>query len=100
MDVGIGNANGVRQLISSGANINTRNKADWTALMYTALFKNEETAATVVELGADLNVRNSDGKTLWNLQKGKVASILLGLFAREGHQVSWSPKVQKGRKLS
>ena len=59
-------------MIENGANINDRDCHGYTALM-TAIYLDKINAATVlIEMGADLNLKDKDGK---NVLKGKPYNV-------------------------
>lgn len=42
---------------------NTRNSGNWTAIMYASLFSHNETVLYLLEMKADVNLKNPNGKT-------------------------------------
>lgn len=42
---------------------NSRNSGNWTAIMYASLFSHNETVLYLLEMKADVNLKNPNGKT-------------------------------------
>jgi len=53
----------VKVLIDAGADINAKNNAGWTALMFAAKRNNKEVVKVLVAAGADINDQNNNGWT-------------------------------------
>ena len=58
-----GNRQCVKGLIAAGANVNTVNKNDTTALICAALNGHENCVNDLIEAGADVNTIDEDGNT-------------------------------------
>jgi len=54
----------VREAISSGANVNAKDKNGWTALMQAAYNNSLEVAKLLIKKGADVNARDIQGNTI------------------------------------
>ncbi len=68
-----GDVNAVRALLDAGGNVNLKDDAGRTLLMYAALKNQKEVVQVLLDKGADVNARNTTGETA------------LSLTAREGH---------------
>jgi ankyrin repeat protein len=84
-----GYADIMKLLIAAGANLDMQKIEDgWTPLMGTLTFNQVETAQTLLEAGADPNIRNNDGKTALDLAladgKMAIAQLLRQAGALEG----------------
>lgn len=60
---GAGEDEAVRLLLERGANVDHRNKSDWTPLMYAACKGHLEVASTLLAHGADAALKNWDEQT-------------------------------------
>lgn len=60
---GEGFTDAISLLAKSGADIDFQDADGFTPLMLALLYENEESAAKLIELGADMKIQNSDGKT-------------------------------------
>ncbi|MCX6774222.1 MAG: ankyrin repeat domain-containing protein, partial [Candidatus Micrarchaeota archaeon] len=58
----IGNVKRVERLLKAGADVNTKYKKGWTALMYAAGNGHSETTKILIENGADVNAKKKDGE--------------------------------------
>jgi ankyrin repeat protein len=58
-----GNTEGVKGLISLGADVNQRDDNGRTALMFAVINRHYETARLLLEYGADVNARSTKGGT-------------------------------------
>lgn len=57
------NPSGVDQAIASGADVNSKDKNGWTALMFGASMGCVDCVKSIIAAGADVNAVNDDGKT-------------------------------------
>ncbi len=53
----------IKVLISSGVDINAKNKNNFTALIFAAMAQNAEAVSFLLENNADVNIQNADGDT-------------------------------------
>ena len=58
-----GNIEAVKQHLTAGADVNAKDKTDWTPLHYAAREGHNEIAELLVENGVDVNAKNEDGYT-------------------------------------
>eukprot|EP00448_Togula_jolla_P018705 CAMPEP_0170591106 /NCGR_PEP_ID=MMETSP0224-20130122/12225_1 /TAXON_ID=285029 /ORGANISM="Togula jolla, Strain CCCM 725" /LENGTH=193 /DNA_ID=CAMNT_0010914945 /DNA_START=71 /DNA_END=650 /DNA_ORIENTATION=+ len=59
----LGDLEGVKELISGGADLNAQDDYGWTSLRYAVRAKHEEVAKALLEAGADPNLPSNSGRT-------------------------------------
>lgn len=57
------NVSEVKESIAAGANVNSKDKNGWTALMFSCSLGCPECIKLIIDAGADVNAKNDDGKT-------------------------------------
>ena len=81
-----GNIAEVQRLIAAGENPNAQNSLGWTPIYFAIISDEEETMQTLIGLGADIDVTDSNSKTVFNfaISCGKIgpAQILLDAGAK------------------
>ena len=77
-------SNSARWLIANGANVNAKNKYDWTPLHYAAYTNATETAALLLKNGADVNAKDKDGVTPLDVANRVGRSEMQSLLKRHG----------------
>ncbi len=63
------NLNIVKFLINKGADINKQGIYGWTPLMSAAIYGHKDIVAFLLSCGADANVKNRDGETVFDIAK-------------------------------
>jgi ankyrin repeat protein len=63
------NIDGVREVLSLGADVNSADADGWTVLIYACANGYTDIARLLIEHGADINIRNSDGHTALDILK-------------------------------
>lgn len=53
----------VKVLLDAGADVNAKNNAGWTPLMYATQHAGSEVVKVLLDAGADVNAKNNDGWT-------------------------------------
>ena len=77
-------SNSVRWLIANGADVNAKNRNDWTPLHHAARQNAPETAALLLKNGADVNAKDNDGDTPLDWAIFKELSEMQSLLKRHG----------------
>lgn len=57
----------LQQMFNIGFDINTRDNQSWTGIMLSASLEDQEVVDLLVELGADLSLKNNQGKTIYDI---------------------------------
>lgn len=63
-EVKAGNEHAVKELLNSGASINTRDSSGYTPLMYAIRYQHIKLVNLLLYSGADVNARDNDGETV------------------------------------
>jgi ankyrin repeat protein len=74
-----GNTAVVQQLLDKGANIESKDKNGYTALILAAVFNNTEVVKLLLARGANIEAKNNDGNTalIWAAFKDKLEVVKL-----------------------
>jgi ankyrin repeat protein len=76
-----GDQESVRSLLSSGADVDSRDREGSTALMFAALRGDEKMVEALLAAGADPNLRDANGETALLLGAGRSVEIVRALLA-------------------
>jgi serine/threonine-protein phosphatase 6 regulatory ankyrin repeat subunit B len=72
-----------KMLVAAKANINAQDTDGWTALMYAVQNNNFEVAKTLVDLGADVNLKTKDDRSAQAIAEQKKREDMIALFTKK-----------------
>lgn len=81
----------IKMLIGRGADINVKDRNNWTPLMYAAKEGFTETCALLLEKGADISIESNIGWTAFELaisNRKKETAVFLSLYSLMGAEKS------------
>ena len=82
-----GNNDAIKQHLSAGADINTKDESGWTPLHWAASKVHNKTAKLLIKAGADVNVVNKDGLSPLDYAENETCGFLIDYGAKSGAEL-------------
>jgi len=82
-----GNNDVIKQHLSAGTDINTKDESGWTPLHWAASKVQNKTAKLLIKAGADVNVVNKDGLTPLDYAENETFGFLIDHGAKSGAEL-------------
>ena len=82
-----GNNDAIKQHLSAGTDINTKDESGWTPLHWAASKVHNKTAKLLIKAGADVNVVNKDGLSPLDYAENETFGFLIDHGAKSGAEL-------------
>ena len=82
-----GNNDAIKQHLSAGTDINTKDESGWTPLHWAASKVHNKTAKLLIKAGADVNVVNKDGLSPLDYAENETFGFLIDYGAKSGAEL-------------
>jgi len=82
-----GNNDAIKQHLSAGTDINTKDESGWTPLHWAASKVHNKTAKMLIKAGADVNVVNKDGLSPLDYAENETFGFLIDHGAKSGAEL-------------
>ena len=87
-----GNNDVIKQHLSAGTDINTKDESGWTPLHWAASKVHNKTAKLLIKAGADVNVVNKDGLSPLDYAENETFGLLIDHGAKSGAELKAAGK--------